>query len=1051
MSSSEEAASGDSPSLSAHFSSLQAAVAAAASASSCSSAPSSSSSNICSREPSLGPSHSSFPSSIPLHLQQGLKTTSSTGSPVKVKRTRQRVDAGEPRNSYASIANFSSTRAAARAQVQAAFSQHHHLSQQQQHQHHNQLQHHLNQFPHHAFPSSNFTGGLDSKRARVENIVYNMLQVTGPNNNSNNATPSMESLHHHSSLSGHLMNGRGSAGGNNLSSLSTLLGSASQMMSSNKSSDPSILNGPAFSTRATRSTTSEYSLRRNNNEQQGNLFTPEKAKATQSSSNNVVSNECQSSNASTGSTSGSSSLDPDQTSAASPNSSLDDSSLSAETIKENQQEKQQSSSSLDNISKSLKKSVEEKNSADKTSVSGEEAKETEEEEVEDEEKKSQEKQEQQEKRKETPTTTTSSSSQDVVSSMEAKEQGQQTSLTAQVPQVNGCKKRKLYQPQQTTKVVNGSLEEDEELLDDDDDDEMADEDIDHELDLSMNEGSMDEDDLDDVASDLSVKKSSNPDKTAAENAASASERLAMFSMRKRFVDQQIRGTTGALNLSADIDDVDLTKSPVGSIDRESPPYSDRSPRVMNGGQRHIETVAPERHSSRQSVDSLAALKAELLENVVKAIEMTFDLARRNASHGHHHGIKRSHGQESPKELTLLAQMLESKGPHHQSRGSTGLLTTAKSIRDMKSAVRQSTPGFDTLITESSPAPKSVLPPGGPFKAGAPFPQPFHPGNGMNPALAQHFSSLASVLSSARPQGRDRGISPSSSPSPDDEALSLVSKPVSLRSHSHHDRSAKRNKLSDARTNPRNAPNMMSIFGREMPSSPNGSQTPSSAPPPLVPVSLPTSVAIPNPSLHHSGVESLFSGPGSFPFSDPSRFAGFLHGSQVVGHPGLPSRDASNINSTPIKQNGNSSHDVRSEERDVRDTPSRERLEREVSGLHHHPRVDSAAAHHQLTLAREAARERAAQQQAHQNGTTGPFGLPPQPNSQQAAMAQAVSNALVNHHLSMLAAANRGSPDSLHAFSNSMYTRTGSDDGDARSEDASFNDSSVYDPNMPLTR
>jgi hypothetical protein len=937
--------------------------------------------------------------------------------------------------------------------------QHHHLNNQQ-HFINQQQQQHFNQFPHHAFPSSNFPGsGLDSKRARVENIVYNMLQVTGPNNNSNNSssTPSMETLHHHN-LSGHhnLLNGRGPAG-NNISSLSSLLGSASQMMSQNKSE--SILNGPAFSTRATRSTTSEYSLRRNHEQQntqvqsQGNLLTPEKQKSTQSSVN-VVSNESQSSNASTGSLSGSSSLDPDQTS---PNSSLDatDSTLSGE--KDHQTTAKQEQFKSNNISPKTS-AAEKVVSKYKTSVSGEEEeKEAEVEEEgarvfvekegevlsdEEEEKKCQEKEEQQQekKRKETPTT---SSTQDVQPSssltMEGKEQ-----QTVQTPQVNGCKKRKLYQPQQTTKLVNGSLEEDEELLDDDD--EMADEDIDRELDLSMNEGSIDEDDLDDVASDLSVKKSNNTDKTTSENTASASERLAMFSMRKRYVDQQIRGTTGALNLSADIDDVDMTKSPSGSLDRDTPPsFSDRS-RVVNGGPNRQRDV-PERHSSRQSVDSLAALKAELIENVVKAIETTLDLARRNATHGHH-GIKRSHGQESPKELTLLAQMLESKGP--QSRGSTGLLTTANSIRDMKSTAKQSTPGFDTLMSESSPAPKSLLPPGGPFKTGAPFPQAFHPGNGINPSLAQHFSSLASVLSSARPQVRDHGISPSSSPSPDDGALSLVTKPVSLRSHSHHDRN-KRNKLSDARVSSRNVPNMMNLFGREMPSSPNGSSTPS-VPPPLVPVSLPTSVAIPNPSLHHHpAVESLFSGPGSFPFPDPSRFAGFLHGS----HPGLPSRENAS-NTTPIKQNGNNSHD----ERDLRDTPSRERLEREVSGLHHHPRVDSAAAHHQLTLAREAARERAVREQQqqqqgnlhHSNGTTGHFGLPPQPNSQQAAMAQAVSNALVNHHLSMLAAANnRGSPDSLHAFSNSMYTRTGSDDGDARSEDASFNDSSVYDPNMPLTR
>lgn len=45
--------------------------------------------------------HYGHPNQQPTHLNSNSK-------PVKIKRTRQRVDAGEPRNSYASIANFSS-------------------------------------------------------------------------------------------------------------------------------------------------------------------------------------------------------------------------------------------------------------------------------------------------------------------------------------------------------------------------------------------------------------------------------------------------------------------------------------------------------------------------------------------------------------------------------------------------------------------------------------------------------------------------------------------------------------------------------------------------------------------------------------------------------------------------------------------------------------------------------------------------------------------------------------------------------------------------------
>ena len=72
---------------------------------------------------------------------------------------------------------------------------------------------------------------------------------------------------------------------------------------------------------------------------------------------------------------------------------------------------------------------------------------------------------------------------------------------------------------------------------------------------------------------------------------------------------------------------------------------------------------------------------------------------------------------------------------------------------------------------------------------------------------------------------------------------------------------------------------MNLFGRNS-SSPqsfgvSNNNTPSAPPPPLVPVSLPTSVAIPNPSLHGSSEGPFGAGP-AFPFSaDPSRFSGLF--------------------------------------------------------------------------------------------------------------------------------------------------------------------------------
>lgn len=604
---------------------------------------------------------------------------------------------------------------------------------------------------------------------------------------------------------------------------------------------------------------------------------------------------------------------------------------------------------------------------------------------------------------------------------------QKNTVSQTQPAVNGCKKRKLYQPQQTTKVLNGSVEEDEELLDDDD---LPEDDVDQDddLDLSMNDASLDGDEDDDVASDLSVKKSSTAKESRATGtSASASDRLSLFALRKRYMEQQQqRPTQRPVNLSSsngddEVLDLEMQKSPASHAGSggESPSYFERNRRNTNASAKDLQMPS-------LVIESLAALKAELLENVVKTIEMTFEVAKRNALSGQ---VKRSHGRDSPKELTLLAQMLESKTPHR------GLLTTSNGtfrgeLKNLASG-KQSTPNsYEPLTAESATVPKTLPPPPGPFGK-VPFPHS-HPFQGQG--ISSNFSTSSLV-------NREQ-TSPSRSPSPDDEALSLVM-------GSRH-RGNKRHKVTDTRITPRTVsrllgsdPSFLNFFGRDVTTSPNGSSTPS-VPPPLVPVSLPTSVAVPNPSLHH-GVESLFSGGPAFPFSDAASRLALFHGSQG-GHPGLHHRDTplGGNNSSPSKQ-GNGNPDDR-EERDLRDTPNRE-------SIHHHPRVDSAAAHHQLTMAREAARERAvaaAQQQQQslhqqQGGVAFPHHHPH--SQQQAAMALAAA-----HHLSMLAAANRASPDSLHGYGNSLFSKMGSDNGaDAGSEDASINESSLYDPNMPLTR
>lgn len=498
--------------------------------------------------------------------------------------------------------------------------------------------------------------------------------------------------------------------------------------------------------------------------------------------------------------------------------------------------------------------------------------------------------------------------------------------------------------------------------------------------------------------------------------------------------------------------------------RSSPASNAGSEQYFPPGERkgHSAPVRFTQHSHSHSPGSLEGLlnqlKADLLESIVKEIEKTFsELARSSGLKAAAAAAAASHDHESPKELTLLAQMLESKDHHqHHRQSSRHSNASALMAERLSAASGHKAPGESkqlptagainggggsgsgaglavsvgvgangghhrggqgspfTLTTESAPAPRSVtagtgnghghsnhhaLASGFP-STGAGFKTPFSflpaiaasqgaSGSMMPPSLAQHFNSLASALSQRSSGGSGGGGSGNESgpatatrdtaspcsPSPngsyaEQEALSLVLTPKRKRTKS---------------------------------------STPS-APPPLIPNSLPTSVAIPNPSLH----SDFFSGP-AFPFTDPSSRLAFFAGQH---HPSL------------LNQSHGSNGPEHDSERECDRSPSvRETRE---SLLHHRSSVanGSDGTGHLTSLARESSK--------HQSVNN-------------AAMAQAVTNALAAHHLSMLAAANRGSPDSLHGYNSSgLYPKIGSENG-ADGSEASINDSSPYDPSMPLTR
>ncbi|CAG2161941.1 unnamed protein product [Oppiella nova] len=501
--------------------------------------------------------------------------------------------------------------------------------------------------------------------------------------------------------------------------------------------------------------------------------------------------------------------------------------------------------------------------------------------------------------------------------------------------VNGCKKRKLYQPQQSK--LNGPPDEDEEveyLADEEDDDE----DIVSQIDLSAKRAKTEN--RDDLRRQLEDMQSQ------------------LIAMRQRYVElfeaqqlqahqKQLSLTSSPVNLTTAIsaeDECDTEMEEMASDKGPTTPVSQMSemtnrdmsanatptahnPNTGAGDASHFldearrliseqEKIA--RRSDRQScivrtAGSLSStpapttdmdwlidsLKTDIQSSVMQIIDTTFAkfLTKRPTNQKLNFD-----SNESKNEITILSQMLDSKSPRTKVIDRGAAIGAANIGNAMKTNLNgHSSRGSPfSLPTETAPAPRPT-----PFSFPTPnFKSPFYmpnvaPVGAQMPqqpalipsALAHHFNSIASSLSQRSDQSNNYsnrdihnipmntnghsnshlfGRSPDEPLPEQTEAMALVVAPK-----------RKRHKVTDTRITPRTVSRLlgqdsMLVCNREASSvsPPNSmnyqSHGPSQPPPPLVPVSLPTSVAIPNPSLHQT---DLFGG-ANFPFGEHPRLSLF---------------------------------------------------------------------------------------------------------------------------------------------------------------------------------
>lgn len=795
-----------------------------------------------------------------------LKTHSNALSPLhpqlKVRRTRQRVDAGEPRNSYASIANFSSTRNSLRS---AHFPSLPAGSQQSLHHLPHLNNNNINHFSHHDYQTAaghqqqqlQQSGQITSKRARVENIVHNMMQVS--------SAPAIAAA-------------RVSSPDRAAATLTELLANERLLSNDNiMTVSPHHLRSTAAKSSLTLAeTTDSRSLESGSSDRSDSSRSPSPQPDTPVNSQ------------------------PETTAA----TVTVESTVATQDAGESKSNKAESESEV----RQKESSVE--------------------------------------------------------------------SVDKKASQVNGCKKRKLYQPQQSSAAVAPAVAC---CLDDDDDmdEDLLDEDMMQDQETKIDSQEKDEKQESEKESD-EAQVSHKKEETAALN----------LSQRERADDEQEMRESRA--------------SPAPSISASLDLGSDASEDQLETEVAQEPASKRFRPSPRDLQDMLTAVKSDLLENVVKAIEMTFAFASRQhalqdrddvspvmrqavlPSHNHSSaGIaagKREH--ESGREHGLLARMLESKAPAVRS----SLRTDDRSLAQLR---KTSTPNYGSSFAQQNMGQDMSM--------------------RTNREYMMHGFKNPSLPHEKQENTLTRPDSPSNNNSDGETALSLVLTPSSRR---------KRSKVTDTRMTPRsvsrllaNENPLLSLFARNdsrLLSPPqhvqplhangslitNGHRSPHAAPPPLVPVSLPTSVAVPNPSLasfashahhqhhnnsnnhghreHHDQPESrLFpttAGP-AFPFSDTR----FLFAQQQAAAAAAAAAMASN----------------QRQERQSSLSPPSMHHQQQGRGGH---RVDSAAAQHQAHVARAELQHKRREQEHQANS---------------AAMAQAVSNALAAHHLSMLAASANG--------------------------------------------
>ena len=503
--------------------------------------------------------------------------------------------------------------------------------------------------------------------------------------------------------------------------------------------------------------------------------------------------------------------------------------------------------------------------------------------------------------------------------------------------VNGCKKRKLYQPQQSK--LNGPDEEDEEVEYLADEEELIEEDeleLVNQMNLAAKRAKTEDKDnlrrqLEDMQSQLIAMRQ---------------RYVQLFEAQQK--QRQMGLIASPVNLTAEVtpeDECDTEMEDLASDKDPNTPVSQLSeltnrdlsanatPTATNinaGETSHFldearrlisEQDKMTNKSDRQScivrttglgpstsavvpdMDWLIdSLKGEIQTSVSQIIEKTFAkyVQRRQATQK----LTFDGNCNEPKsEITILSQMLDRKSPRTKvidrgaAMGASSIASNSKTNLNGHSG-HSSRGSPYSLATETGAGPRPS-----PFSFPAPtFKSPFYlpsvaPTGAQMPqqpalipsALAHHFNSIASSLSQRSDQSNsfsNRDIPnitaninghPSShlfgrsdEPLPEqNEALALVVAPK-----------RKRHKVTDTRITPRTVSRLLGhdslLGGRDSssvsPPSSMGypSHGPSQPPPPLVPVSLPTSVAIPNPSLHQTDIF----GAANFPFGEHPRLSLF---------------------------------------------------------------------------------------------------------------------------------------------------------------------------------